>query len=184
MTELSDDAILGRLVELNAELLEVTLFFFANHAMSESAPMLTIGKPAVFGRDGMAMHGQYAIDSAGWNLRWFVKGRETLLYTGPLSTCRRFQAACRDLTDVDAMRRVIDAHLVGETVEMLPLSPMPTEIYPPVTDEDGVMRPPSPAFLAGADAAADAPPPPAADSAPGKSPSQKRRPPSRARRRR
>lgn len=96
--------------------------------------MLTIGKPTAFGRDGMAVPGQYAPDTPGWNLRWFVDGRETLLYTSTLATCRRFMAAIRGLDDVDAMRRVIDAHLVGETVEMLPLNPVPTEAYPPVDD--------------------------------------------------
>lgn len=100
--------------------------------------MLTIGKPTVFNsEDGLAIPGQYALDTGGWVLRWFSRGEEAVLYTGPLAVCRRFQAACRGLDDPEAIRRTIDNRQLGETVEVIPLSPMPTEVYPPVDDEHG-----------------------------------------------
>jgi hypothetical protein len=87
--------------------------------------MLSIGKPAEFGPNGMAVRGQCNPDSPGWQLIWFEKGRDPeTIWQGAYRTCRRLQAGCLEAGAVEEAKILIDALLA------VPAESQPTDIFP------------------------------------------------------
>ena len=87
--------------------------------------MLSIGKPAQFGPNGMAISGQCNHDSPGWQLIWFGKGRESeAIWQGAYRTCRRLQAGCLEAGGVEEAKNLI------EKILAVPAESQPTDIFP------------------------------------------------------
>ena len=87
--------------------------------------MLSIGKPAQFGPNGMAIRGQCNPDSPGWQLIWFGKGGEPeAIWQGAYRTCRRLQAGCLEAGSVEEARNLIEKLLA------VPMESQPTDIFP------------------------------------------------------
>ncbi|MDR1520254.1 MAG: hypothetical protein LBU23_08970, partial [Planctomycetota bacterium] len=89
--------------------------------------MLTIGKPAQFGPDGMALRGQCSHESPGWQLCWFDRGTPpTPIWQGAYKTCRRLQASCRDAKTLEEARQTAQAILTAPARG----ANQPTDVYP------------------------------------------------------
>jgi len=103
--------------------------------------MLTIGKRAVFGADGLAVRGQCLSHTTGWRLRWFAGGAETVLREGTLPECRRAMAAAKGADNVDAARMAVEKWSQGKW--RAPGGVLsPTDVYPAVSgDEDSRAKP-------------------------------------------
>jgi hypothetical protein len=87
--------------------------------------LLSIGKSAQFGPNGMAIRGQCNPDSPGWQLIWFGEGKEPeTIWQGAYKTCRRLQADCMGAGDIEEARNLLEKLLA------VPAGNQPTDIFP------------------------------------------------------
>lgn len=97
--------------------------------------MLTISKPTQFNPGGMAVRGQCATDSPGWQLRWFDNQTPpTAVWQGAYKTCRHLQTNCGGCTTIDEVRKRVDSLLSAGTLTQF--ASMPTDAYQSVREPD------------------------------------------------